>query len=102
MANPTVSSAGLVLNKNNQQPSRFVVTGTNFTSTSQASINDAHFNWDTTTTYLSATSLFVKAKFKGIKVPMSDETGEITVTVTNSDGSGTSPSIPVTYVDQAT
>jgi hypothetical protein len=100
MAAPTFSSAGIVLNKKNQKASRFFVKGTNFIAGTTVTINDPRYNWDATTKVVSTTLLAVKAKFHSAKPVKTDDTGDITVTVTNADGNTTSPAIPVAYVDE--
>jgi hypothetical protein len=89
-----------VLNKKNQKASRFFVKGTNFIAGKTVTINDPRYNWDTTTKVNSLTLLTMKVKFKSVKTAPADDTGDITVTVTNADGNTTSPAIPMAYVDE--
>jgi hypothetical protein len=104
VSTPTITSVGVVLNKNNTKSnnraktSRLFIKGTNFDSTSgllQVSIDDPANNWICFAKAQDSTHITCRVKFDSPRTTFLGETGNITVTVTNGDG-GQATSTPLT------
>jgi hypothetical protein len=101
MANPTISSAGIVLNKKANKKSRFSVTGTNFTDPSTVKITNPT-GWTADTKYKSSTLLTVVATAPASTMGVND-TGDITITVTNNQNETSQPlTVQVVFVSEDT
>jgi hypothetical protein len=88
MAAPAITATDLIVLNTQGVKTRFCLRGTGFDNTSRVSINDPNFQWDTeilkvesdaTCTYLIVQVAFHQARRKGRL------TGEVTVTVANTD-----------------
>ena len=101
MAKPTISSAGIVLNKKPNKKSRFSVTGTNFTDPSTVKITNPT-GWTADTKFKSSTLLTVVATAPASASAVND-TGDITITVTNNQSETSAPAqIAVVFVSEDT
>jgi hypothetical protein len=99
MAKPTISSAGIVLNKKANKKSRFSVTGTNFTDPSTVNITDPP-GW-TTETKTKSDKLLTAVATAPARVDIKDDTGQITITVTNNVGETSLPAtVAVVFVSE--
>ena len=106
---PTIQDMGPVLNtkaslQKCRRTSRIFIRGNNFDSGASVTINDPTYTWDTDapptfhSSQLLTQAITFVAKKSGIQ---RFQTGDITVTVTNSDNQSATAPLTVAYVDEA-